>query len=77
MSDNVNHPAHYTSGGIECIDAIKAATGQQFVGYLWGNALKYLWRWPHKGSGIEDLKKCQWYINRIIDEVAADGATMG
>ncbi len=24
--DNVNHPKHYTQGGIECIDAIKAAT---------------------------------------------------
>lgn len=25
MSDSVNHPAHYTGGDIECIDAIKAA----------------------------------------------------
>lgn len=24
--DNVNHPKHYTKGGIECIDALKAAT---------------------------------------------------
>ena len=24
--DMVNHPAHYTQGGIECIDALKAAT---------------------------------------------------
>lgn len=23
--DNVNHPAHYTAGGVECIDAIAAA----------------------------------------------------
>lgn len=68
MSDNVNHPAHYTSGGIECIDAIKAATGTQFVGYLWGNALKYLWRWPHKGHSVEDLMKCKWYIERLIEE---------
>lgn len=25
MSDSVNHPAHYTSGDIECIDAIPLA----------------------------------------------------
>ena len=27
-SDAVNHPAHYTQGGVECIDAIQAATGE-------------------------------------------------
>ena len=25
MPDNVNHPSHYTQGGIECISAIKAS----------------------------------------------------
>lgn len=28
MTDNVNHPAHYTAGRIECIDALAAATGR-------------------------------------------------
>ena len=66
-SDPVN-PSHYKQGGIECIDAIKAATGDGFVGYVWGNVLKYLWRWPKKG-GIEDLKKARWYLDRLIQEV--------
>lgn len=26
MTDNVNHPGHYCQGGIECIDALAAAT---------------------------------------------------
>ena len=50
MPDMVNHPSHYTAGGVECIEAIRAATGSQFTGYLWGNAMKYLWRFPAQGK---------------------------
>ena len=69
MSDNVNHPAHYTKGGIECIEAIKEATGELtgIEAICTGNAIKYLWRWKHK-NGVEDLKKAIWYIQRLIDE---------
>ena len=64
--DPVNRPAHYTAGGIECIDAIQAAVGpEQFKGYLRGNVLKYLWRYEHKG-GVESLRKAQWYLDRLI-----------
>jgi hypothetical protein len=66
-ADPVN-PSHYKQGGIECIEAIKAATGEGFVGYVWGNVLKYLWRWPKKG-GVHDLKKARWYLDRLIKEV--------
>ena len=69
MTDNVQHPAHYTQGGIECIDAIETAcaglTG--FEGYCTGNSIKYLWRWKHKG-GREDLLKAAWYIDRLLEE---------
>lgn len=71
--DNVNHPSHYTQGGIECIDALKAATvgleGIQAVDTA--NAIKYLWRWSKK-NGVEDLKKAQFYINHLIKEVEKD-----
>ncbi len=66
-SDPIN-PSHYKQGGIECIEAIKAATGEGFIGYVWGNVLKYLWRWPKKG-GVDDLKKARWYLDRLIKEV--------
>ncbi len=66
-SDPIN-PGHYKQGGIECIEAIKAATGDGFIGYVWGNVLKYLWRWPKKG-GVDDLKKARWYLDRLISEV--------
>ena len=65
--DVVNHPPHYTDGGIECIEAIEAQlTPEEYRGYLKGNVAKYLWREKHKG-GIESLKKAQWYLNRLVD----------
>lgn len=69
VSDNVNHPAHYTAGGIECIDALKAALGDKFIGFLVGNVLKYCWRYQHK-NGLEDLRKAQYYLNRAIEEMS-------
>ena len=69
-NDNVNHPSHYTQGSIECIDAIKAATvgltGIEAV--CTGNILKYMWRWKFK-NGLEDVKKCRWYIDKLIEEI--------
>jgi Protein of unknwon function (DUF3310) len=66
--DMVNSPDHYTQGNIECIDAIaevvKHLNGIEAM--CTGNAIKYLWRWRHK-NGVEDLKKAQWYIQRMID----------
>jgi hypothetical protein len=38
-----------------------------FKSYCQGNALKYLWRHQYKSNPIEDLKKAQWYINKIIE----------
>lgn len=68
MSDPVNHPDHYTAGHIECIDGIEAATTglEGLSAYCTGAAIKYLWRWSRKG-GVEDLRKAQWYIDRLIE----------
>ena len=64
--DPVNRPAHYTSGGIECIDAMQAAFGAEAVkDFCLCNAFKYLWRHRNK-NGVEDLKKARWYLNRLI-----------
>ncbi len=67
MSDNVNSPKHYTSGGIEVIDYIKAKlTAEQLKGYYLGNLLKYLSRADHKG-GVEDYKKSMVYLKWLIE----------
>jgi len=66
-NDPVNHPAHYTNGEIECIDAIKSSMDiLAFRGFLKGNVIKYMWRYENKNK-IEDLKKAQWYLDRLIE----------
>jgi len=67
MEDLVNHPTHYNSGGIECIEAIEASMElEAFQGYLKGNILKYIWRMSYKGKALEDCEKSQWYLNKLI-----------
>lgn len=67
--DNVNHPSHYTHGGIECIKAIEASMSPEgFQDYCKGNVLKYTWRWREK-NGLEDLKKAQVYLGWMIESV--------
>lgn len=67
--DPVNHPSHYTDGGIECIDAIKASMSTEaFLGFLKGNVQKYMWRYEKKVAPVEDLKKAQWYLSKLIEE---------
>lgn len=71
--DNVTHPAHYTSGGIEAKDALKAAmNGSELppmASYWRGCAFKYLWRFERK-NGVEDLRKCRQCIDFLIEEVS-------
>ena len=69
--DNVKNPLHYNHhGGIECIDAIAAATAglTGIEAVCTANAIKYLWRYKYKG-GVEDLRKADWYIKRLIKEL--------
>lgn len=66
-NDKVNNPAHYTAGGIETLDYIKAKVSD-YPSYAVGNILKYVSRYKHK-NGIEDLKKAQFYLNDLIKEM--------
>lgn len=66
--DTVNHPSHYTDGGIECIEAIQAAlTEEEFLGYLKGNIIKYVWRERMKGRK-ESLDKAGWYLEKASQQ---------
>lgn len=68
--DMVNSPSHYNSGDIECIDAIEAAlTPEEFVGYLKGNQLKYIWRMGKKGDAAQDLDKSMWYGRKLMETI--------
>lgn len=64
--DMVDHPPHYTSGDIECIDAMEAAFGaNDLAAYCKIAAFKYIWRCELKG-GVEDIKKARFYLDKYI-----------
>ena len=67
--DPVNSPDHYTVGGIEVIDFIRAKlTPEEFEGYCKGNVLKYLSRAGHKDDKSQEyskaLKYMEWLCNK-------------
>lgn len=63
IQTKINHPEHYTQNGIEVIDIIEAFE----LGFCDGNAIKYILRAGRKTNDrLQDLKKAQWYINRMI-----------
>ena len=70
--DRVNHPSHYTNGSQEAIvtieEAIDGAPSIQ-TGMLQGQVLKYLLRVWYKDNPLEDLKKAQWYLTRLIEKL--------
>lgn len=65
--DIVNKPKHY-QGKIECIDAIESAVEglEGLEAVCTANVIKYVYRWKKK-NGVEDLKKAQWYLNKLLD----------
>ncbi len=66
-NDEVDSPPHYTSGDIECIDAIKSAlTPEEYTGMLRGNIMKYIWRAGRKGGTLLDYMKAKHYLDRLI-----------
>lgn len=66
--DLVNKPSHYTYGGLETIDIMRAKmTPEQFEGYLLGNVMKYIMRYQYK-NGLEDLRKARVYLNWLISQ---------
>lgn len=71
MSDQINHPKHYTAhpSGVECI------TVTEHMGFNVGNAVKYLWRAGIKSeSPIEDLRKAEWYVRREIERLEKEAS---
>lgn len=72
--DPVNHPLHYNSSDARCDkcgDCIECIEVTRHMSFNIGNAVKYLWRWEHKG-GLEDLKKARWYLEDEIKKNEKD-----
>ena len=66
--DDINHPKHYTAGGIEVFNFIQS-WGLDFAE---GNVVKYVVRGPFKGNRLKDLKKARWYLNKLIERAEQD-----
>lgn len=72
VHSNVDHPSHYNQGGIECLDAMMAAYGEEATAtFCLTNAFKYLWRTEHK-NGIQDIDKAIWYLNKYKELKTSD-----
>ena len=72
--DEVNHPQHYASGKIECLDAMEAMANQSIEMkiklkghdyYLWQVIFKYLWRFPYKKDPLTDIEKLLFYLKKL------------
>lgn len=63
-ADEINHPDHYTWKGVECKDVIETmVTGLSGIeAYYMGNIIKYLYRYPKKGTLQTDLAKAAKYM---------------
>ena len=71
-TDMVNNPAHYTRGNTEVIDIIEDAIQDAPApaeGLLQGQVLKYILRLWLKGNPLQDAKKAQWYLERLISKL--------
>ena len=60
----IDHPSHYNTGDIETIDYLESIGVAE--DFCVGNVIKYLSRYKHKGKVLEDVKKAQWYVNRLV-----------
>ena len=72
MSDPVNHPAHYTAGQFEAINVLEDSVAHApcpVAGALQWQAMKYLLRMWLKGNPVQDAKKAQWYLSRLIERL--------
>lgn len=71
-NDPVNHPAHYTQGAVECIDALESMamgyTDPVAAGLAW-QVVKYVWRCPLKGKPREDARKAHFYLCRLMNRL--------
>ena len=72
-TDNINHPKHYETDKVECIEAMEITQGRGAVmSFCLCNAFKYLWRHDRK-NGLEDIKKARWYLDKYIELAEKEG----
>lgn len=65
VPDLVNHPPHYTDGGVDTLTYIEAKD----LNYRLGNVVKYVSRAGKKlnSDPVQDLEKAAFYLQREIE----------
>ncbi len=67
-ADDIKNPDHYTWRGRECEEIIGDITqgteGKE--AYYLGAVVKYLYRYPKKGTPLKDLQKAKQYIDMLM-----------
>lgn len=67
-ADDIKNPDHYTWRGRECEEIIgeitQGAEGKE--AYYLGAVVKYLYRYPKKGTPLKDLQKAKQYIDMLM-----------
>lgn len=74
-SEQVNHPAHYNSGKLECIDVMLDVFGaHDTIAFCKLNSFKYLFRAGKKSENSErqDLEKAEWYIKKAVELIGQE-----
>lgn len=70
--NEISKPEHYNHGNYEVLDIIKdqlvVMPISPWEGYLLGNIIKYLLRFPYKGKSEQDLGKAKYYLSCLINE---------
>ena len=61
MSNNIS-PSYYQKGSVEVTDYITSNE----MSFIEGNIIKYVTRYKDK-SGIQDLRKARWYLDKLIE----------
>lgn len=69
VSDAVNSPPHYQRGKMETIQLMENQMSvDRFLGYLEGSIIKYISRYEHKKNPLEDLRKAEWFLKKLIEK---------
>lgn len=66
-AEDAINPSHYKVEGLpEAIDIINHLMHrEQYEGFLWGNILKYAYRFGRKGDKAETAGKIEWYAKQL------------
>lgn len=65
--------SHYKKMGVEPWDVVDTWPLEQQIGYYRGGALKYLMRCGSKDQSLQEIRKCQHYVDKLVEVLSQHG----